>query len=405
MTRALDPADQPWLRAPATRRVLDALNEPAPDSARVVGGAVRNALMGRRVDDIDIATTHTPQAASELLEAAGMKVVPTGIDHGTITAIAEGRPFEITTLRKDIETFGRRAVVAFTTDWTEDAARRDFRLNAIYCSADGALFDPFGGIEDALAGCIVFIGNPRDRIAEDHLRILRFYRFTAWYGDHVDPDGQAACAAMAETLTSLSVERVWKELKKLLCAPDPGRALEAMQEGHVLNALIRQPLDFRLLLSLINVDRGKARAPDPLLRIAALTGGDGAAMMALCRQMKASNAEKAYARALSAAPELEADSADPVLARAVYASGAETVGARLRLAEARSGVDADRALEFVRCFEPPVFPLKGRDLLDAGVLKGPELGEKLARLEKVWVDSGFTLDREALLERVKGGAA
>lgn len=405
MTASLDPADQDWLRAGSTQRVLQALNGRTPDAARVVGGAVRNAIMGRAVDDIDIATIHTPDAATALLEAAGLKVVPTGIEHGTVTAVADGQPFEVTTLRKDVETFGRRAVVAFTTDWAEDAARRDFRLNAIYCGADGSLFDPFDGIADARAGRIVFIGEPRDRIAEDHLRILRFYRFIAWYGDSVDRDGQAACAAMAATLKALSAERVWKELKKLLAAPDPRLALEAMQEGHVLEVLIPAALDFRLLLSLINRDRGKARAPNPLLRLAALAGGDEAAMTALCEQMRASNAEKAYAQAVCAAPDLAADASESSLARAVYEFGCDAVEARLRLAEAHSGAEADEALEFLHGFERPVFPLKGRDLLEAGFARGPELGELLAELEQVWIESGFSLDRDSLLQRAKGGEA
>jgi poly(A) polymerase len=406
MIARLDPAEQAWLRDETVRRVMEALNAGAPEAARFVGGAVRNAIMGRPVDDIDIATLHQPKAAAERLQAAGLKVVPTGLDHGTITAVADGRPFEITTLRKDVETFGRRAVVAFTTDWTEDAARRDFRLNAIYCSADGALFDPCGGIEDARAGRVAFIGDARARIAEDHLRILRFYRFNAWYGSGIDPDGQAACAEMAGSLNALSVERVWKELKKLLSAPDPALAVEAMQEGHVLAALIPGRLDFRLLLSLINKDRGKARAPDPLLRLAALAGGDEAVMTALCDHMKASNAEKAYAQALCATlPEtLTPDAGDDSLRRALHAIGHDAVEARLRLAEAAQGGDADEAIDRLRQLERPVFPIKGRDLIAAGFERGPELGELLGRLEQIWIDSAFTLDRKALLDRAKGGA-
>jgi poly(A) polymerase len=403
VTARLDPAEHAWLRAEPTRQVLGALNSDQADAARVVGGAVRNALMGRPVDDVDIATLHTPQAATALLEAAGLKVVPTGIDHGTVTAIAAGQPFEITTLRKDVETFGRRAVVAFTTDWVEDAARRDFRLNAIYCSADGRLFDPCGGIADALAGQVIFIGEPRERIAEDHLRILRFYRFIAWYGDSVDPSGQIACSAMAGSLTQLSAERVWKELKKLVAAPDPTLALEAMQEGHVLERLIPGPLDFRLLLSLINRDRGNARAPDPLLRLAALASGDGAAMMALCEQMKASNAEKAYAQAICAQPDLTSDSPSSALSRAVYKFGQDAVTAQLRLSEARSGESATDALSFVQGFERPVFPLKGRDLIELGFAHGPEIGDRLKALELAWIESGFTLDRQALLDHAERG--
>lgn len=399
MSARLDPAAHAWLKDQAVSRVMAALNA-GQDAARFVGGCVRNALMDRPVDDIDIATVHAPDVVTARLEADGVKVVPTGIDHGTVTAVTDGRPFEITTLRKDVETFGRRAVVAFTTDWTADAARRDFRLNAIYCRPDGVLFDPFNGAEDAAARRIIFIGDPRERIAEDHLRILRFYRFIAWYGRGVDPDGQAACAAMAATLKALSAERVWRELKKLLAAPDPGEAVAAMQEGHVLNALIPAHLDFRLLLSLINRDRGKSRAPDPLLRLAALAGGDEAAMAALCQQMKASNAEANAVRALCAAhaDAIKPGAGEAALTASVYAHGAQAVAGALRLAEAAGQGEADGALAFVDGLERPVFPLKGRDLIEAGFDRGPELGALLQRLERAWVDSGFALDRRALLD-------
>lgn len=405
MNLRLDPAAHAWLSDARTRRVMQALNGPDGDTARFVGGCVRNAVLGRPVDDIDIATTHRPEAAAERLERAGLKVVPTGIDHGTITAVCDGETFEVTTLRKDVETFGRRAVVAFTQDWAEDAARRDFRINAIYCRPDGSIFDPFNGVADAEARRIVFIGKAGERIAEDHLRILRFYRFTAWYGESVDPDGQAACIEMAATLKALSVERVWKELKKLLAAPDPSLALEAMQEGHVLDALFQAALDFRLLLSLINRDRGSARRPDPLLRIAALAGGDEAAMAALCAQMKASNAEKAFLQAVSAggSDSLSFQSEPNVLAAGVYQAGAAVVAGRLRLAEARGQGDATEALAIVNGLDTPVFPIKGRDLVDLGVSRGPELGALLARLEQAWIDSGCTLDRGALLDRAKRG--
>jgi poly(A) polymerase len=400
MSVRLDPADHAWMRDKATRQVMDALNGAHGDAARFVGGCVRNALMDQPVDDIDIATRLTPDQAADRLEAAGVKVVPTGIAHGTLTAVIDGSAFEVTTLRKDVETFGRRAVVAFTQDWAEDAARRDFRLNAVYCTLDGQLYDPCGGVEDAQARRIVFIGDARERIAEDHLRILRFYRFNAWYASAIDPDGQAACAALASTLDALSAERVWKELKKLLAAPDPSLALTAMQEGHVLAAIIPGRLDFRLLLSLINSDRGKSRAPDPLLRLAALAGRDEAEMTALCEQMKASNAEKAYVRALCA-PVADVlahpDSPREDLARAVYALGGEAVEGRLRLDEAAGAPAADDAIAFVRGYVPPRFPLKGRDLIEAGFKKGPELGAQLARLERAWIDSAFTLERDALL--------
>ncbi len=404
----LNPKDQGWMTAPHTRAVMAALNGDHGDRARFVGGCVRNALLGVPVEDVDIATALDPEAVATAMERAGIKVVPTGIAHGTLTAIVDGEPYEITSLRKDVETFGRRAVVAFTTNWAEDAQRRDFRVNAIYARQDGSLYDPFGGLRDIAERRIVFIGDAHDRIAEDHLRILRFYRFTAWYGHEIDPAGHQACVQMAETLKALSAERIWKELKRLLIAPDPTFTVKAMQEGHVLSQVLTGRIDFNLFLAIINADRGKSRTPDPLLRLAALMGGDEAAMIALCRQMKASNAELASVQALLApvkALALTPEAGPDMLARAVVAVGRDAVESRLRLAEARQGGDADDAIAFVRGFEAPIFPLKGRDLLDAGFEAGPDMGELLKQLEHDWVESDFTLTRDALLARARGGAA
>jgi poly(A) polymerase len=396
------------MTAPKTRAVMAALNGAGADNARFVGGCVRNALLGEPVDDVDIATRLDPNESTAALEAAGIKVVPTGIAHGTITAVVDGEPFEVTSLRKDVETYGRRAAVAFTTDWAEDALRRDFRLNAIYASADGQLYDPFGGLGDVADRRIVFIGEAHDRIAEDHLRILRFYRFTAWYGHQIDAPGHHACTDMADTLNTLSVERIWKELKKLLSAADPGSVVKAMQEGHVLKQVLPGSLDLNLFLSIINADRGKSRTPDPHLRLAALLGRDESVMVGFYEQMKASNAERAHAKALCATRDgemLNAMAGRAVLARASYELGPDAVEGRLRLCEAATGLDADAAIAFVRSYEVPAFPLKGRDLIQAGFEKGPQLGELLTRLEAEWLDSGLTLDRDALLHLAAGGSA
>src|SRR3954462_397386 len=215
---------QAWMASTATAAVLDALEAPGgADCARFVGGCVRNALMGRAVDDIDVATTLEPPAATQALEAAGLKVVPTGVEHGTVTAISGDRPYEITTLRRDVSTDGRRAVVAFTTDWAEDARRRDFTLNALYARRDGTIFDPTEeGLADAKAGRIVFVGEPEQRLHEDYLRILRFFRFLAWYGRAgADAAGLAACAKLKDKVTTLAAERISKELLKLFGAEDP----------------------------------------------------------------------------------------------------------------------------------------------------------------------------------------
>ena len=400
----LDPEIHPWMRAPETRSVMDALNGSADEErARFVGGCVRNALMGRPVDDVDIATVLQPADVIAALEGAGLKAVPTGLDHGTVTGVSGGRPFEITTLREDVETHGRRAVVAFTTDWAEDAARRDFRLNAIYASLDGALFDPFDGAADVAAGRVVFIGEARERIAEDYLRILRFYRFNAWYAEGApDREGHAACVEMRAGLSRLSAERVWKELKKLLAAPAPERALKAMQEGHVLNEVFPGELDFNLLLGIIHTDERESLPPDPLLRVAALCGADAGRMTALSEAMKASNAERARFQG-AAAPLRARTGLDPRTRRAaLYRLGPQAFSDQIRLAAA--GDDRARAalasdLDAAARYQRPVMPVRGRDLVAAGFAKGPELGETLERLERAWIASDFTLDKAALLKR------
>lgn len=402
MIEKLHSENHPWMVAPETVTVMDVLNADG-DQARFVGGCVRNALMGRAVDDIDIATQLSPEVACKRLEHAGIKVVPTGLEHGTLTAVCAGMPFEITTLRRDVETYGRRATVAYTQDWSEDAQRRDFRCNAIYCSADGTLFDPVGGIDDAVKGRVIFIGDPRERIAEDYLRILRFYRFNAWYGAALDQAGHRTCLSMSGLLADLSVERVWKELKKTLDAPDPGGVLKAMQEGHVLSAIVSAPLDFRLLLSLINADRGKSREPDALLRLAALLGRDAQAMMSLLDHMKASNAEKARAERLLASDvhALGSSSGTRDVRAASYALGSEAVEGRLRLDEAHTGGDAGALIRVAQDFVVPRLPVSGRDLVKAGFERGPQLGALLQQLEQLWIESDFALDRDALLNHAQ----
>ena len=411
MSARLDPADHPWLEDPDTRRVMEALSPGDSDRARFVGGCVRNALMGRPVEDVDIATRLQPGDAAAALEAAGVKVVPTGIDHGTLTAVVAGKPFEVTSLRKDVETFGRRAVVAYTTDWAEDAARRDFRCNAVYARRDGTLFDPLGGIADARSGAVVFIGDPVTRIAEDYLRILRFYRFNAWYGAGLDRDGHAACMDMAGRLDELSAERVWKELKTLLRANDPRAVVKAMQEGNVLDEVLGAHLDFRRFAGIINEDLTSAREPDALLRLVALMGRDTGKLERIMARMKASNAERKRAEAMIARP------GDPCVrpamsaarrGRALYALGAEAVIARLRLDEAEGLGQAGDDIDAARVWTRPRFPLKGKDLVAEGHPPGPELGETLARLEAEWIDSAFTLGRAALVQRaraLRGGGA
>ena len=263
--------DAPWLAAPATQAVCAALTG-AGHQALLVGGCVRNALLGRPVADIDLATDARPEAVIDLARRAGLKPVPTGVEHGTVTVVAEGRPFEVTTFRRDVATDGRRATVAFSTDLAEDAARRDFTMNALYCRPDGALVDPLGGLADLRAGRVRFVGDPAARIAEDYLRILRFFRIHAWYGDPaggLDPEGLAACAALQEGLARLSRERVGAEMTKLLAAADPAPAVAAMAAAGILGRVL-PGADARALAPLVHAEAAAGAAPRWQRRAAAL---------------------------------------------------------------------------------------------------------------------------------------
>ncbi len=264
--------DQPWMTAAPVRAVLDALEaRGGRGCARFVGGCVRNALIDRHIDDIDIATVLTPDEVAAALEAKGLKAAPTGVEHGTITGVADGQPFEITTLRRDVSTDGRRAVVAFTTDWRDDALRRDFRLNALYADPDGRVFDPTGhGLADLRAGRIVFVGDPMVRIREDYLRILRFFRFQAWFGrGEPDPAGLAACRALKGMLAGRSAERTQKELIKLLAADDPRASLALMESTGVLEAILPFVKDLSRLNGMVRLQK-LMDENDPELRLAAM---------------------------------------------------------------------------------------------------------------------------------------
>ncbi|HEX8569076.1 MAG TPA: CCA tRNA nucleotidyltransferase [Caulobacteraceae bacterium] len=389
--------DAPWLRDPAARAVLDALEaEGGPDSARFVGGCVRNTLMGQRVEDVDIATRLTPDRTIAALERARLKAVPTGVEHGTVTAVADHRPFEITTLRRDVETDGRRAVVAFTEDWAEDAARRDFRLNALYADREGQVYDPTGGgLDDAHAGRIVFVGEAETRIREDYLRILRFFRFFAWYGrGHPEAEGLAACARLKDGVTSLSAERVSKELLKLLAARDPRRSLSLMADAGVLPLVLPEAANwdrFRAIVVLTS---------DPELRLAALLPDDPALAQQMSARLRLSNAQRdRLVEALRPARSFRREEGRATL----YRLGPAVFRDRVYLQWAERPEmepEARELLDLSASWNPPRFPLTGEDVMAAGVTKGPEVGRTLRALEDEWIASGFGEDREALLRRL-----
>jgi len=390
--------NQPWLNSPATTAVFDALEAAGgPDCARFVGGSVRNALVGRPVDDFDVATRLKPEDAMAALKKAGLKVVPTGLAHGTVTAVSEKKPYEITTLRRDVETDGRRAVVAFTDDWAEDAARRDFRLNALYADRTGAIFDPTGqGVTDALAGRVVFVGDPRIRIEEDYLRILRFFRFFAWYGRSApDAEGLAACAAHAEGLTRLSAERVSKELLKLLAAPDPRPAVHAMRDAGVLTRL------FSAVSDLASFDAISASSDDAVLRLSALLPDDPAAVSGIARGLRL---PKAMELRLAEAAEGPLDPATDArtLRALIYRLGAQAVRDRVqRGAAVRLGSDTTQALELIDTWPVPRLPVGGRDLTKLGLDPSPAHGRILKAFEAEWIAEDFPTDgHQARLTRL-----
>jgi len=378
---------QAWLTAPATRAVMAALAAAGgPDCARFVGGCVRNALIGAPIDDIDIATTLTPDVVVAALKAAGLRSVPTGIEHGTVTAISERQPFEITTLRRDVSTDGRRATVAFTTDWAEDAGRRDFRLNALYADADGVILDPTEqGYDDALAGRIVFVGEPEGRIREDYLRILRFYRFYAWYGRGApDAAAVAACAALAEGVEQLSAERVSKELLKLLSAPDPRPAVRLMDEASVLERVLGQPADltrFEVMTEL---------SGDAVLRLSALLPDEPARVAEISRALRLSNAQRdRLVEAVSG--EATTGLTDPQARTAIYRDGRQAFEDRVMRAWAAGG-DAEaarRLLALAEGWSRPALPVGGRDLARLGLKPGPETGRVLQAFEAGWIVDDF----------------
>lgn len=375
-----------WLTTSGTRAVMGVLAA-GGHGAWFVGGCVRNGLIGMPVEDIDITTDARPDRVMALAETAGIKAVPTGIEHGTITLVADHRPYEITTLRRDVSTDGRRATIAFTDQLEEDAARRDFTMNALYADASGHVLDPTGeGLGDLAARRLRFIGHPEDRIAEDYLRILRFFRFHAWYADPaggIDAAGLAACAALSEGIARLSRERVGAEMKKLLAAPDPAPAVAAMGQSGVL-ARTLPGADAHLLPVLIALEDV---APDPMRRLAVLGGQD------VADRLRLSKAESARLDTLHAG--MAGTAAPGVLA---YHHGADTAWDIVLLRAAQFGGHPDPAArDEIAKGAGASFPVRPADLMPD--LQGPALGAALKALEARWIASGFTLTREALLAK------
>ncbi len=397
----LDLARAPWLTAPDTGEVLSALMA-GGKAARLVGGCVRDALAGRKVTDIDIATPETPERVMHLLGAAGLKAVPTGIAHGTVTAVVRGRPFEVTTLRRDVTTDGRHAVVAYTDDWVEDAARRDFTMNALSADPDGRLHDPFGGAADLAAGRVRFVGDPHARIREDGLRILRFFRFHAHFGKGApDGAGLAACRELAPLLPRLSAERVAAELLKLLKAPDAASTVSLMREAGILAPILAELADIGRLRGLQRIETPAAR--DPLLRLAALLPDDPRLAQALAERLRLSNAGRERLVAVAGPPaSLWPACGERELRRALHRLGAPTVRDLGLLALARGDAAlGQQALDAMPAWQPVALPVKGQDALDLGVPAGRRVGELIGAVEQWWEEGDYRADRAACLAHLK----
>ena len=426
-----------WITAPETRTLLAALTADGQD-VRFVGGCVRDAVIKRPVKDIDIATPDRPEAVMDLLARAGIRAIPTGIGHGTVTAVTGSHHYEITTLRHDVESHGRHATVAFTDDWLEDAKRRDFTINTLSADADGNVYDPFSGLDDLAEGHVRFVGIARERIEEDVLRLLRFFRFYAHYGKPPpDADALDACRQMAPQLQTLSAERVRGEVLRILLAPDPAGVVSLMRGVRVLDEILPEAGDVGALRQIAWLEtRGLVRDnidADAIRRLAALLKTDAAGADAVALRLKLSNAERARLVALAAPDQaITPELAEKARRHGLHRLGAATVRdlALLAWAHERAGpapnkneragpapnkdlsaqaaeADTGRSAAWTAllgaadAWVPKVFPLKGRDAMALGVPHGPRVGDLLDAVEDWWEDLDFAPDRDACLEELK----
>ncbi|MEP0339866.1 MAG: CCA tRNA nucleotidyltransferase [Alphaproteobacteria bacterium] len=404
-----------WLAWPETRRLADVLGR---DQLRFVGGCVRDAIAHRPVTDVDAATPLPPEDVMARLDAAGIKVIATGLKHGTVTAVIGKRKFEITTLRRDAETDGRHARVEFTDDWIEDAKRRDFTINAMSCTPDGDVYDPFEGMPDLAHGVVRFVGRAGDRVAEDYLRILRFFRFWGGYGrPPADCSALTACRTNAAKLKELSGERLRDELLKILTVPQPAEVVRLMQGYGVLDHILPEAGEVtRLRLTHWLTTRGVLMdgvGPDPLRNLAALLDTDADGASAVAQRLRLSNAQadrllSLTAPAVAPTPDQDALDHEKLLRRIgpetfrdlVILGWAAEIGAATRLPAARSAAWRDLLAGAVG-WRGREFPIKGRDLVDLGLAPGPRVGEVLGRVETWWEDGGFKADRSTCLAKAK----
>lgn len=374
-----------WLSDVRAQRVMAMLSD-AGFQAYVVGGCVRNALLDAPIADVDIATDARPDVVVKLAEAAGFHAIPTGIEHGTVTVVCDSEPFEITTFRNDVTTDGRRATVAFSDNITNDALRRDFTVNALYARADGTIVDPLGGLQDIAARRIKFIEDADKRIEEDYLRILRFFRFYAWYGDPeegIEPNGLAACASHTDGISALSKERLGAEMSKLLAAPDPAPTLAAMAASGVLGQVIAGA-DTQFVGPLVHIE---GDCPIRWQRRLAVLGGENVG-----KALRLSNADKRY---LSDIKQVLQSTKNAAICTYLY-GGDETLDAKLVEAASIGGLVAPNLDAEIKRGVAAVFPVQAADLFDR-FDKGPALGAELKRLKQVWLDSDMKASKSELL--------
>jgi poly(A) polymerase len=395
-----------WLKRRETRAVFEALG-PDGVETRAVGGAVRDTLLGLPVTQaVDLATTAEPDQVMALAERAGLKTAPTGIDHGTVTVIANGAPFEVTTLRRDVENYGRHAKIAYTTSWEEDAKRRDFTLNALYADGNGTVFDPLGGYGDLRAGRVRFIGDAEARIKEDFLRILRFFRFNAYYGKgEMDEAGLKAAVKLRGGLEHLSAERIAGELRRILVAPQAARAVAALYNYGLLTFVLGGVPRLGRFQSLIAIEEANGLTPDASLRLAALAVFVCEDVVRLAERLRLSNAEQAVL-SLGVREGEGADLPDEVAAKAALYRLGPSYRSSLLLAWADSGASYNdagwrHALTLPERWQAPTFPLRGNDVIALGELNGPEIGAVLKSVEQHWIETGFALDRDQLLAKAR----
>ncbi|WP_455478133.1 CCA tRNA nucleotidyltransferase [Bartonella sp. B10] len=404
-----------WLQNNNIQTLLHVLSFDG-EEARIVGGAVRNQLLGQPISDIDIATTCLPQQVIARVEKAGFKAIPTGIAFGTITVIAESCSYEVTTLRSDFETDGRYAKVAFGRNWQKDAERRDFTMNALYCDADGHIYDTVGGLNDIASRTVRFIGIAENRIREDYLRILRFFRFFAWYGaGRPDVQGLKACVNLKQGLQKLSYERIWGEIKKLLAAADPTRALLWMRQSGVLTLIFPETEKWGIdaIHSLVKTEQVLGWKVDPLLRLESIIPPNLVRIREMAHRLRLSNKEKMRLKEWANLEMICQNCSDSFIQKLIYFHGRQPVLDQLSLsiaAERDNFLEGKEALEkaenYMRLYhlaqkwQIPTFPVSGKDLMKKGLAKGVFLGQKLKELERIWIESGFSINRDELLEKI-----